>query len=530
MSAPIDLQLREYTAYFESELPVIDVEDVLTERIGAAAVRPIRPRRPQRRRRWLVAVAAAAAVLVLVGGVAWLTGRTADVPPATTPVPTTSVSTTTPTTPTTGVTTTAAPPTTQADPPAPVTAGDASLTWESVEGAPAGAFGPFFDTGFAVGTVVRNGPFDHTVWTSNDLRSWTESDLPVSTLFFDASIVSTTSGRWLIGSGPTGLWFSPAGDPGEWQEVDVSGLARAAPDGLIFQPMVGRPARIDDVNLVPVEHVLGIDWERIFGVEPGTYPVVTLHQEDEFTDVLVVTGRSAQGSVTLGRVTPRETGEGLFLVDESTGDELFFYPRGIEGIDQDMSAELVNGVRSSSLYAITDTGARELDVFQTAGGGQPRPWVVQVVEYGGQVIAIGAGDGGIESFISPDGVDWQSHSAPPFYGDVIVDEASGLLYSSPLGMFSTHWVSADAVTWSTLDVAEDRFSLLRRLTSGWLVLPVEDEGTLAGVGFFIVGDDQSEITVGDAAGATVDSAVAVGDTILLIGPGSAWLGQLRFQP
>jgi hypothetical protein len=531
MSVPIDLQLREYTAFFDSQLPVIDIEDVLTERVGSGAVRPIRPRRPQSRRRWLAAVAAGAAVLVLIGGAAWLAGRPEGLRPATTPVPTSIVPTTTaPAPPTTVPQTTSTPPTTQSDSPAPVAASDALLTWERVEGAPEEAFGPFFSTGSTVGAVVRNGPFDHKVWTSDDLRSWAESDLPVSPSFFEVSIMSTASGRWLIGSGPTGLWFTPHGELAEWREVDVSGLARAVPEGLIAEPNVGRPAQIGDVTLVPVEHRLGIDWEGIFGIAPGTYPVVTIHQETEFTETVVVTGRSPLGSVTLGRVVPRESGDGLALINEATADELFFYPRGIAGIDQEMTSELLNGVSSSSLYAVTAAEAQELDLFQTASGGRPRPSAVQVVEYGGRVIAIGTGDRGIEAWISSDGMDWQGHPAPPFYGDVIVDEQSGFLYSSPIGMFLTHWISNDAVSWTAVDPPDDRFSSLHRLTSGWLLLTLDDQGLLADLGVFIAGADEAQVAIDDSAGAVVHSAVAVGDTILLIGPGSGWLGELSFQP
>lgn len=534
----LETQIHDYFAYVDEEQGAVAIATVRERRIGEDPVRPIQPATPQphRPRRWLIGIAAALVVLLLVGGVAVLVQLVRDSessPVATTPpVPrTTAVTpqTTVPTTPTTAPrTTVTAPPTTVVEPRASVVAGDASLTWERVEGVPQDASGPFFKTGSGVGTVVRNGPFSHSLWASSDLRSWVESDLPVPTPFFEASMLSTASGRWLIGAGPTELWFSRSGESGPWREVDLSGLVLTVPEGLISHPRIGRPALIGAVTLLPVEHLVSIDWERIFGVPPGTYPVITIHQENEFTDVLVVTGRSASGSIILGRVVPRETTSGLFLIDESTGDELFFYPRGIEGVDQDMSGNLVNGVSSSSLHAITDAGVRELDLFQVARGDQPAVRAVQVVEYGGQVVAIGLGDGGIEAFISSDGVEWQAHPAPPFYGDVIVDEASGFLYSSPISMFSSHWVSADAITWSMLDVAQAGF--LRRLTSGWLFLPVDDEGLLTDVGLFLVGEGQSEIAIDDPTGTVVHSAVAVGDATLLIGPGSAWLGELSFQP
>lgn len=96
MTAPIDTQLREYTALFDAELPRIDLEDVLYERVATTAVRPLRPRRPGRRQ-WVAVAAALVAVLIVVGGVGLLTRVNGDGPPATTPeaVPTTTIAVTT---------------------------------------------------------------------------------------------------------------------------------------------------------------------------------------------------------------------------------------------------------------------------------------------------------------------------------------------------------------------------------------------------------------------------------------------------
>ena len=87
MTAPLDLQLREYTDFFDAELPAIDLEDALIERVGSGAVRPIQPRQPQRRR-WVVAAAAAIAVLVVIGGVAWLFRPAGGIAPIDRPTPT----------------------------------------------------------------------------------------------------------------------------------------------------------------------------------------------------------------------------------------------------------------------------------------------------------------------------------------------------------------------------------------------------------------------------------------------------------
>lgn len=64
MTAPIDIQIREYTRFFDAELPEIDVRDLLIETSGSDLARFQRPPRP-RQRQWLVAAAAAAVVLLL---------------------------------------------------------------------------------------------------------------------------------------------------------------------------------------------------------------------------------------------------------------------------------------------------------------------------------------------------------------------------------------------------------------------------------------------------------------------------------
>lgn len=87
MTAPLDLQLREYTEFFDAELPTIDLEDALTERVGSGAVRPRQPRQLQRGR-WVVAAAAAIAVLVVIGGVAWLFRPAGGIAPVDRPTPT----------------------------------------------------------------------------------------------------------------------------------------------------------------------------------------------------------------------------------------------------------------------------------------------------------------------------------------------------------------------------------------------------------------------------------------------------------
>jgi hypothetical protein len=87
MSTPIDLQLRGYTEFFETQMRVVDLDEIMERHLGEERVRPTgattRPQNFGPRRGWLVAVATAVVVLVLLGTAAWL-ARVTD--PDTSPV------------------------------------------------------------------------------------------------------------------------------------------------------------------------------------------------------------------------------------------------------------------------------------------------------------------------------------------------------------------------------------------------------------------------------------------------------------
>jgi hypothetical protein len=98
MSEPLPRQMHDYFAYLDEEQGAVDLVTVREPRIGDGPVRTIQlttPSPKRTRRGWVVAGAASAAVLVLVGGWAWLLTPTAsDAPVADTVVPTTSVEST----------------------------------------------------------------------------------------------------------------------------------------------------------------------------------------------------------------------------------------------------------------------------------------------------------------------------------------------------------------------------------------------------------------------------------------------------
>jgi len=67
--------------YYESVSEPVTVDEILTRPVGRGSVRPLQPQRlPQQRRRWLVALGAAVAVLVLIGGVVLALGSLSGEP------------------------------------------------------------------------------------------------------------------------------------------------------------------------------------------------------------------------------------------------------------------------------------------------------------------------------------------------------------------------------------------------------------------------------------------------------------------
>jgi len=250
MSAPIDLQLRDYTEFFESQLPDIDLEDVLTRRIGATPVRPLRPRHVQRRRPWLVAVAAAAAVLVLVGGVALLMRVTRSEKPVATTVPTE---------------------------PASLSAWSRVPNDEAVFGGEGGqgmlsvtAGGPGL---VAVGWDELEGA-DHraAVWTSPDGITW--SRIPHDAAVFGGEPVAVL---WSVTAGGPGLVAVGSAEDhvaAVWTSVDGVTWSRVPHDDAVFPPgwmssvTVGGPGLVavgsaeDDVAAVWTSPD-GITWSRV---------------------------------------------------------------------------------------------------------------------------------------------------------------------------------------------------------------------------------------------------------------------------
>jgi hypothetical protein len=275
MSTPIDLQLRGYTEFFETQMRVVDLDEIMERHLGEEPVRLIgattMPQNFRPRRGWPVAVASAAAVFALLGATALLFRVTASEAPVATVPPIDSVS---------------------------------SLTWSRVtedEAVFGGQFGQsMFDVtagGPGLVAVGESGPardFDAAVWTSPDGITW--SRVPHNEAIFGGEAYQgmssvTVGGPGLVAVGSDGphtdrsaaVWTSPDGvtwtrvphdeavfGGGSMHSVTVGG------PGLVAVGADGNPQTAIH-NAVVWTSPDGITWSRvphdeaIFGGETGVW-------------------------------------------------------------------------------------------------------------------------------------------------------------------------------------------------------------------------------------------------------------------
>jgi hypothetical protein len=94
MTVDLSTQIRDYAAAVDSVQKPMNLDEITRVRLSSEQVRPVsaaaRPAEPRPSRAWVAVATAAAGVLVLVGGTAWLTQMTgSDTTVADTAVPTT---------------------------------------------------------------------------------------------------------------------------------------------------------------------------------------------------------------------------------------------------------------------------------------------------------------------------------------------------------------------------------------------------------------------------------------------------------
>ena len=147
--------------YLDHVVERIDVDDIFDELVGVPPVQPVQPRGPRRTvPQWVYGVAAAAAVLLFVGGVAWLVRSGAPIDPVDQPTVTTEAPTTT-----------VAPPTTDALAPEPSVTIE-SIDWTPIEsGVPGSPFGRLISDGHSLYTLVEDGS-EAELWASDEGIAW----------------------------------------------------------------------------------------------------------------------------------------------------------------------------------------------------------------------------------------------------------------------------------------------------------------------------------------------------------------------
>jgi hypothetical protein len=340
---------------------------------------------------------------------------------------------------------------------------------------------------------------------------------------------TTPSGYWLIGWGPTSLFYSHDAQPGTWEEVAVDGFERPATPGLKWEETILRPARVGGAIVVPVEYRLGFDWEMILGIAPGTHDYFEEGFEDEFTDVLSVWGGFEPPGDPLAKVVIRETSEGLTLTDDDTGDQLLFIPRGTEGLDGEMLGEL-SGWRTYSLFTLGPDGVVEADLWNDVAGDPGTPWALQVYEFEGSAVVLVGSEDGDNGYVTSDGLSFRSHPSPPFeFATITNDIESGYLYASSGSFFPpNHWISTDSVNWSQLDVESSLPTSLHRLDDAWLVIVYNEDGDVSDTHYMSFDDETWQpVTNGPTGLGAVLQVLAWDHTVVVVGVDGMWIGSVE---
>jgi hypothetical protein len=370
MSQDLLTQLAEYGTYCEERQGSVSADDVID--VIVPLPMPTHPTAP--RRGWLIAVAAAALILVVVGGVTWLTLLEGGVPPAGEPAETTIPQTTVPetTVPTTPDTTLPEPTAT-----APPRAAE-SVTWTRHEGSVPSGGGYSFDETPVGLMATRTEDFRvPLVYLSSNGFDWAEVPIPAGLngplpeAFDVFEVEPSPAGIWLTRAG-AGLWFADldswsSGDP-SWEEVaseaHLLDLKGPAPFGSRWAPGVSGKARIGNASLIAVDWELAIDYEAILDLPPGYTDIAHDDLDSCYSGgrsgELSLRGRGSDGEeVCLGRVTIINEADGVSVLAES-GNQVAFIENAVADFDYgDGGAHIFLPGEMLDLYASID-GRSEL--------------------------------------------------------------------------------------------------------------------------------------------------------------------------
>ncbi len=561
MSQDLLTQLAEYGAYCDERQTSVSADDVIDAVVPLPMPAP--PATP--RRGWLVSVAAAAVILIVIGGVAWLTSFNDSISPSDEPTATTIPATTVPTTPDTTT-----PPTTL-----PTGLVEVTVEWTRVtEGIPPlngpieRGFGPFLITDGSTERVAVLGGFDDSplsLWSSEDGVEWEDSDfrLPVEPAWFE----SGPTGYWLIGRDPLTLWHTPALDMG-FTPVGLDGLLQEAPYPLTWESTsIEGVATVGDTTLVVARYEAALDWDTILGIEPGTYeeydynwdgdeespverdpaelsPIVTLSGRNENVD------ESGNSEVwieePLLRFIPSTSAEGLSIIDADTGETVFVFPNvgeldwaSIVGFDVFPRFQ----TEFFRLLEVTSDGLEQTGPWAGSLGSLNSLHRIRMLQLNDAIIVETVIDDQTEktvvdrqreNYLTRDGKTFeQIPPSPQGLINIKYDPISGYLYSGIVdGVFTgtdvlEHWISTDGVNWTTLQtpVVLENWSIqrtvLHRINGAWMIL--KDVGGINEIYVSVDGEEWHAIDPPPSRQLSFPDLIW-GNRILDFGENSNWVG------
>ncbi len=468
----LERQLSEYGAFHEREQGTLSIDDATQERT-ARGVDQSFSRRP-----WLVVVVAAAAVLILIGGIGLLTrvGTDADTPPVEERFePDRSLE---------------PPRLTDKIPPElesgtlATPAGDARWVRLNADGAsvPNGE-ALSWPNGFAIFKRADVGR-PARLWVSPDGVEWQLAPIPSSDDAESVSLTLMDGEYWLISTNPLGIWRST--DGATWDEYESSGLRPPGPPGLSWTKWFGSPVSGGGLTLLfasyeanlPFQQYLPqlIDGFNLFSdrdescsnlrkLEPGVFQVVG----------------QAGDQPCPHRVALKfeETGNGLRVLDNVTGTilgevlgaDLSHVERLAEAGDSIFERRIViigeSGIKVIQAQTPWPTSSFVLKLFGTDEG-----VYAYVMDPSGDKI-------GLTVWRTDDGQTWTNLGTPSFLQDGPVTGfphfwpldsslALTIFESSDDGSSSNvGWESSDGITWEPGPVGHPDGTNIVRLGSGW---------------------------------------------------------------
>jgi hypothetical protein len=563
----VDDQVREYAQYADEALPWVSPTDVMEAVKIREATRWTLP--PRKYSNAIAALSAAAVVMVLLGGVAWLVRSGGGATPVNEP----GVVTTGEVTPTTeaAITTDTVAATEAELPTVPV---EVTVEWTEVsEGNPPYA-GPIDRTlgmpfimydGTAQRIAIVSGTDDtpYSLWTSEDGITWMETAISLPQQGpLGGWLESTPTGHWYVGRDPAAqLWYSADLVSG-WDEINLDGLTHETlythqelyP--LAAESEILSVATVGNTTLIAVQYTLVFDWDELLGIEPGTYDEYDYNydgdeestenrQIEQLDPIITLSGRVYEPEgrdTTLLRFIPLTSTDGLMLTDADSGETLFEFPN-YEVADFDW--EDVVGQQSwprfetklSTLYAVTPSGVKAVGPWYGEIGTSPRPESIKLIETHDGIIVIGRGGGerfDITSHITTDGESFEATSLTN--PTVVYDQVSGYLYTpyvDPFFGWEYHLISPDGVNWMALNTIPDleyigtEVSTLTRLGDFWHFMKF---GANDAANAHYVSADGTEWHESHDAGTPMrhfETPLAWGDRMLIFGSDSNWVGTVE---